>query len=175
MAVLVWLSCLTFGSEVDRLGDRDYFTRAAAHQRLKAAGVWAWPALAAGLKTADPEGRMRIEMIRACQLAPDERLAYALSRYVVWGDATDAELEVVASVMQWSPVVADEVYWYMDKMKAFQTDDTKRWVEQRPYMNKTLAGDAVYAMKQVRSKVRSKVRATRVPSLFGFAGLTPHE
>lgn len=154
MELLVWLSCLTFGTDVSALGDRDYYVRSSAHKRLQAAGLFAVPALTHGLKTANPEARMRSEMLISATPTIEQRFAYAAGQMVVHDKTvSDDVLRMVASLMKQSPVIADEVYRQLDATKRFQSPDCRRWVEQRPYANKTLEGDMVYCMQYIRAKL----------------------
>lgn len=75
-AVYLWgLLAGAYGPGVDRLGHPDYATREAAGAGLRAAGAWAYPAIARGLTHASPEVTARCVRLAARYRAVGEDAA----------------------------------------------------------------------------------------------------
>lgn len=150
MTYLMALSWLVYGGDVERMGDRDYSTRAAAYSRLKAAGPWAVPALWAGRRNGNPERQLRIELILS-------RRASVWGR-VIWSvlsdrRVSDGTLHAVGRVMAKNPDLAAMVYDAVDLSGGFSCESSERWVFIQPFLTGDLASENAHMLKQTRVRL----------------------
>ena len=123
MEVLFLISAWVCGSDVERLGDHRFYVRHPAHERLKAWGWVAYPALLRGARSDSPERASRCgELLDSLDATLSELVdAEAVARgYEPLPDApTDGFMRAVCR--------------RVDQLGGWYTQDAWAWVKMSPY------------------------------------------
>jgi hypothetical protein len=150
MMLLMALSWFVYGDDIRRMDAGDYSTRAAAYSRLKAAGVWAVPALKAGQRNGTPERHMRIELILNSRASWWQ---WVVRGVLVTEKVTDPQLMTVVKVMLDSPAHAAYVYDAVDLSKAFRNPSSRHWSYLQPYITGSLETEIAMMLRDTRTKL----------------------
>lgn len=138
MSLLLLLSNLFFGGEVQALGSRSFGERHEAGKRLAAVGWLAYPSLLAGRRSEVPE------VARRC-----DDLVERLERPVV----AVLEVEAVARGLTPIPLDADDhflraVCRRVNALGGWYMADSWQYVHQLPYRDGTRRGECEYVVKR---------------------------
>jgi hypothetical protein len=151
MTILMWLSWLVYGPEIELMGDRSYAVRSAAYSRLKTAGVLTVPALWAGKRTANPEQMMRIDMLLGRFGSLRYRLADAALNE---SRITTAQAKLIGQMAAHDPQFAHYLFTLIDYSGGFWvTRSAGPWCIATPYQHGDYAGDICYCLLTARLKV----------------------